>query len=75
MLLNTLQLIALLPLLSLTFPVNFIEYAKFLAVVNGELGGIPNIFEELVFSNDDLVQGAFNSNYELMGKPRETNDS
>ena len=68
MLLNTLQLIALLPLLSLTFPANFIDYAKFLAVVNGEPGAIPNVFEDFVFSNGDLVQGAFNSNYELMGK-------
>ena len=74
MLLSTLQLIALVPLMSLNFPANFIGYAKFLAVVNGEPGSLPNVFEDYIVSAEDLVPHAFNSNYAVMGKLYQTNE-
>lgn len=45
LLLGTLQLMSFLPLLNLNLPANFREFNKNLAVLNGEPGFLPNIFE------------------------------
>ena len=74
LLLNTLQLIALVPLMSLSFPTNFTGYAKYLAVVNGEPDMLPNVFEDYLFSSKDMLPEAFNDNYSLMGNPLYLNE-
>ena len=45
LLLGNLQLMSLLPLISVNLPSNFREFSKNLAVLNGEPEAIPNIFE------------------------------
>ena len=65
LLLGTLQLMSLLPLLNMNLPVNFREFSKNLAVLNGEPQAIPNIFKGY-YDSLDLVIEPFNPFFEMM---------
>ena len=66
LLLGTLQLMSFLPLLTLHVPSNFRQFSKNLAVLHGEPGVIPNIFQG-VYDSMDIVEEPFNQYFELMG--------
>lgn len=65
LLLATLQLMSLTPLFNLNLPPNFREFAKNLAVLNGEPEFLPNVFKHFV-DNEGLEP--FNAYFELMSK-------
>ena len=65
LLLGTLQLMSLLPLISLNLPSNFREFSKNLAVLNGEPGAIPNIFESY-YDSIDVGKEPYNRYYDQM---------
>ena len=65
LLLGTLQLMALLPLLSANIPANFRQFSKNLAVLNGEPTAFPNVFEYL-YDMIRVNKQPFNQYFELM---------
>lgn len=65
LLLGTLQLMSLLPLVSLNIPINFREFSKNLAVLNGEPEAFPNIFE-YYYNTMTIDKLPFNQYFELM---------
>ena len=56
----------MIPLMSLYYPPNIIEFCKILVPLHGEPTFLPNIFEEVVFSSG-LKFKPYSYNYELMG--------
>ena len=65
LLLSTLQLMALLPLLSINIPSNFRQFSKNLAVLNGEPEMFPNIFE-YYYDTLNIDKQPFNQYFDLM---------
>ena len=65
LLLGTLQLMSFLPLLSLNLPVNFREFSKNLAVLNGEPQALPNLFEYF-YDSINAVKEPYNKYFEFM---------
>ena len=65
LLLGTLQLMSFLPLLSLNLPVNFREFSKNLAVLNGEPQALPNLFEYF-YDSINVVKEPYNQYFEFM---------
>lgn len=51
LLLGTIQLMSFVPLFNMNLPGNFREFSKNLAVLHGEPGALPNIFEGYVETN------------------------
>ena len=66
LLLGSLQLMSLLPLLNIFLPSNFREFTKNLAVLNGEIEVIPNIFETY-YDELDINKQPYNRYFYLMG--------
>ena len=65
LLLGTLQLMSLLPLLSLNLPANFREFSKNLAVLHGEPQALPNLFEYF-YDSINVVKEPYNKYFEFM---------
>jgi len=65
LLLGQLQLMSLTPLFNLNLPPNFREFSKNLAVLHGEPGFLPNVFENFI---DKEGLKPFNEFFELMSK-------
>ena len=65
LLLGTIQLMSFVPLFNLNLPGNFRQFSKNLAVLHGEPGAIPNIFEGFI---ETANLEPYNDYFNLMGK-------
>ncbi len=66
-LLNILQVINLLPLLSLYFPPNVTRMFGFFAFANAESDTMQNLFEDYVIDGDNLRRESYSPRFEELG--------